>query len=242
MLLKSQLLSQYIKIGTTWSSLSGCPNKWNSSKNCFSFNPSTFIRTLIVIGLFGVSHSISIIFDIYQSRAEQGKKKGMDDRIIFGAIFFMLNLTMNHFALTMIFQNKLTEAFFNGLISLEKGFSFKNLNFLAETKFKLKFAKGICIFFRIMVASVSPFLIALTAVRMPLSLMNLLRYPPWQQLIGYLTWNASNSSVCEVAVSFIMFLAVVVYFIVILKACMVVITQMVVGSIGISQMIAMQLR
>ncbi|CAL8146211.1 unnamed protein product [Orchesella dallaii] len=253
MLKKSKLNSQYIATGNAMRLFTGSPNKWNNQTQRVEHIPTCYQLGLLLCGGLGMFHSFHIVLELVKvqdssessnSDPSQKQKGGLNDRVVFGTIFVILNYLTLHCSYTMLKEGKLVEGFINGLLQLEddhvKGHSLNMFLVGFSDKWKVRQVKSIAIFIRVMAQRLSPFLIGLAAVKHQKQLMNILLYPPGNYLIQIWSY-LPNEKVAEIGAKFTTFAVSSWVYMVIMKVDAVLIIQVAIGTVGLSQMIKLQL-
>jgi len=191
-------------------------------------------------------HSINIALDIHQL-SSQGERNTQyfQERFVVGTIFAIINHLALHSSFTMIKYGNLLENFINQLLKLEQDYlkmhPFNRFRICLYDAKKVGLAKGIIVFSQNFAQRLTPFVIGIVAGNNPKGLLNILLYPPGNYLILLMKILISNEKLCKIATFSITFVASTWVQLMMAKICAIVIIQVIIVAVGLSQMIQLQL-
>jgi len=217
--------------------LTGSPFIWDKTKRGFIFNPKMYL-VINWLNILCVSfHLTQISLELYNLSK---KESGMGDAAIFGPLFIIAFLACLQYTDAMIRNINLFQGFINELVKLESESFTPSEQAEPEDKLMLKMAKYICLLIREVLIRVSPFALSSAAAAFPTMYMNLICYPPGQYLIQLIKFSIPNEVIAMVASRLFLFVVNYWTWLVYMKLGAIVIIQIVIGTVGLTQLIKQQ--
>lgn len=175
MLLYSGLCVEYVKCLRALRRLVGNNASWDPTTLEFRLHSAPFKRTIVICLFFFVTQNIHMM------TTPDNERDNKDDiGYVFSAMFILISL----YSLEMIRNKETMETLISGLLSFEQRYCDKGQALSISDRKKLKSAKRACATMELVGFGPVGFALGIIAIMLPMSVMNVLAYPPGSWLVS----------------------------------------------------------